>query len=256
MTLFNELFKEFEEGFHNAIEKDHRSLQGVEFDRTKLAKLFHFFLPIIVHANRPVTPTVGQMLAVLKLDSEEDYALRGDEGLQRDLAYRLVEPLLEALEPLRYSDYAQTERAKGLSKGEVKRWEQIKPASRPVSLAREIVVQPVITHFFPAETKAESGTSHKEPQEQVKKKPGRQADPKVQERREIVQKHVNHKKDFFDRDKQRELLTEFEEKEIPLPRDDKGIEKYPVVRWTDFMNKPMQWKEVAEGILDRDRFNR
>ncbi len=51
MTLFNELFKEFEEGFHNAIEKDHRSLQGFELDRTKLAKLFHFLLPIIVHAN-------------------------------------------------------------------------------------------------------------------------------------------------------------------------------------------------------------
>jgi len=140
MTLFNELFKEFEEGFYNAIEKDHRSLQGFEFDRTKLAKLFHFFLPIIVHANQPVTPTVGQMLALLKLDPEEDYDLRGVEGLQRDLAYRLVEPLREALEPLRYSDYAQTERAKGLSMDEVKRWQQIKLASRPVSLARKILL--------------------------------------------------------------------------------------------------------------------
>jgi len=256
MTLFNELFKEFEEGFHNAIEKDHRSLQGFEFDRTKLAKLFHFFVPIIVHANLPITPTVGQMLAILKLNPEEDYNLRGVEGLQRDLAYRLVEPLREALEPLRYSDYAQTERAKGLSMDQVEKRQQIKPASRPVSLASEIVVQPEITHFFPAETKAETGASRKEPQEKTAKTPGRQADPKVQERREIVQKLVNHKRNFFDRDKQRKLLTEFEEQEIPLPRDDKGIEKYPVVRWTDFMNKPMQWKEVAEGILDRDRFDR
>jgi len=256
MTLFNELFKEFEEGFYNAIERDHRSLQGFEFDRTKLAKLFHFFVPIIVHANLPITPTVGQMLAVLKLDPEEAYALRGTEDSQRDLAYRLVEPLREALEPLRYSDYAQTERAKGLSIDEVERWQQIKPASRPVSLAREIIAQPVVTHFFPAETKAETGTSHEDPQEQVKKKPGRQADPKIQERQEIVQKHVNLKKDFFDPDKQRKLLTEFEEKEIPLPRDDKGIEKYPVVQWTDFMNKPTQWKEVAEGVLGRDRWNK
>ena len=156
MIQFDELFEEFEEGFHNAIKNDYRSLQGFEFHRTKLAKLFHFFLPIIVHANQPVTPTVGQMLAVLKLDSEEDYNLRGVEGLQRDLAYRLVEPLREALEPLRYSDYAQTERAKGLSKSKVERWQRIKPASRPVSLAREIVGQPEVTHFFPAETKAES----------------------------------------------------------------------------------------------------
>ncbi len=35
MSLFNELFKEFEEGFYNAIEKNHRSLRGFEFDRTK-----------------------------------------------------------------------------------------------------------------------------------------------------------------------------------------------------------------------------
>jgi len=256
MTLFNELFKEFEEGFYNAIEKDHRSLQGSEFDRTKLAKLFHFFVPIIVHANLPVTPTVGQMLAVLKLDPEEEYALRGTEDFQRDLAYRLVEPLREALEPLRDSDYAQTERAKGLSMDEVERWQQIKPASRPVSLAREIVVQPEITHFFPAKTKAESGTSHKEPQENVEKKPGKQADPKVQERREIVKKHVNQKEDFFDRAKKKTLLTEFEKKEIPLPRNGDGIEKYPGLQWMDFMHKSTQWGELANGILNRDRFNR
>ncbi len=196
------------------------------------------------------------MLAVLKLDPEEAYALRGTEDSQRDLAYRLVEPLREALEPLRYSDYAQTERAKGLSMDEVEKRQQNKPASRPVSLAREIVVQAEVIHIFPAETKAESETSHKEPQEQVKKKPGRQADPKVQERREIVQKHVNHKKDFFDRDKQRALLTAFERKEIPLPRDGKGIEKYLVVRWTDFMTKPTQWEKLANGTLNRDRFPR
>ncbi len=252
MTLFNELFKEFEERFHNAIENDHRSLQGSEFDRTKLAKLFHFFVPIIVHANRPVTPTVGQMLAVLKLDPEEAYALRGTEDSQRDLAYRLVEPLREALEPLRYSDYAQTERAKGLSKDEVEKRQQNKPASRPVSLARELLEQPVATPI----SKSESETSHEDPQEKTAKKPGRQADPRVQERREIVKKHVNQKRDFFDRDKQRKLLTEFEEKEIPLPRDDKGIEKYPVVRWTDFMHKPTQWAKLANGTLNRDRFNR
>jgi hypothetical protein len=139
---------------------------------------------------------------------------------------------------------------------EVKRWQRIELASRSVSLAEEIVMQPVVTHFFLAETKAESGTSHKEPQENVEKKPGRQADPKVQERREIVQKHVNHKKDFFDRDKQRALLTAFERKEIPLPRDGKGIEKYLVVRWTDFMTKPTQWEKLANGTLNRDRFPR
>jgi len=165
----------------------------------------------------------------------------------------LVEPLLEALESLRYSDYAQTERAKGLSMDEVKRWQQIKPASRPVSLAREIIVQPVATPI----AKAESETSHKEPKKKTERKPGRQADPKVQERREIVQKHVNHKKDFFDRDKQRELLTEFEEKEIPLPQNGDGIEKYSwLIKWTDFMHKPTQWAKLANGTLNRDRFNR
>ena len=137
----DQLFEEFVKTLNTEITKDFPSLRGCEFDQTRLSSLFGHYLTIIVYANLPVTPTVGQMLAVLKLDPEEEYQLQGDEDSQRELAYPLAEVFRQALEPFRYSDHAKMERAKSKDtlRKRVKEWQQNQPYSLPVELKNEVI---------------------------------------------------------------------------------------------------------------------
>jgi len=84
-------------------------------------------------------------------------------------------------------------------------------------------------------------------------KPGKPADPKIQKRGEIVRKHIYTKKDFFDEEKKQVLLREFEENEIPLPRDRYGLLKYPGKNWQEIMSQSAKWKKVVDPVLERDR---
>ena len=90
-TVEDSLFEEFLEKFKTIIAEEFPSLDGYEFEKSKLRRLFDHFLTIIIVANVGITPTIGQMLAVLKLDPEEEYELQGDEGFQRHLAYPLLQ---------------------------------------------------------------------------------------------------------------------------------------------------------------------
>ncbi len=135
------LFEEFVETLNTEIAKEFPSLRGCEFDESRLSKLFHHYLTIVVYLNMPVTPTVGQMLAVLKLDSEEEYEIQGNENLQRELAYPLAEVFRQALEPFRQSDYAKRERAKSKNtmRKRVAEWQQNQPYRLPVELKDEVI---------------------------------------------------------------------------------------------------------------------
>ncbi len=140
------LFEEFLEKFKTIIAEDFPSLDGYDFEEPKLRRLFDHFLTIIIVANVGITPTIGQMLAVLKVDPEEEYELQGDEGFQRHLAYPLADAFRWAMEPLRRSEYAKTERAKPKEqkRRRVEEWQKIKPVEANVSLKSEVIAAPVI----------------------------------------------------------------------------------------------------------------
>ncbi len=91
---------------------------------------------------------------------------------------------------------------------------------------------------------------------QQKSKPGKPADPKIKKRGEIVRKHTYKKSDFFDEEKKQALLREFEENEIPLPRNRYGLIKYPGMNWQEIMNQSAKWQNVVDPTLARDMFPR
>ena len=92
------------------------------------------------------------------------------------------------------------------------------------------------------------------PQEpQQKSKPGKPADPKIKKRVEIVRKHIHKRSDFFEVEKKQALLREFEENEVPLPRNKDGFLKYPGMNWQDIASQPAKWRNVVD-VLNRDRF--
>ncbi len=82
------------------------------------------------------------------------------------------------------------------------------------------------------------------PHPQQKPKPGRKADPKIQKRGEIVRKHIYTKKDFFDEKIKQVLLREFEENEIPFPRNQDGLLRYLGMNWQEIMGQSAKWKKV------------
>jgi len=91
------------------------------------------------------------------------------------------------------------------------------------------------------------------PQEpQQKSKPGKPADPKIKRRGEIVRNHVHKQSDFFDEEKKQALLREFEENEIPLPRNRYGLIKYPGMNWQEIMSQSAKWQNVVDPTLARD----
>jgi len=94
------------------------------------------------------------------------------------------------------------------------------------------------------------------PHPQQKPKPGRKGDPKIQKRGEIVRKHIYTKKDFFDKKKKQVLLREFEENEIPFPRNQDGLLKYLGMTWQEIMSQSAKWEKVVDSVLERDRFPR
>jgi len=92
------------------------------------------------------------------------------------------------------------------------------------------------------------------PQEsQQRSKPGRKADEKILKRREIVNKLIGGKKDWSDPDIREKLLDEFDEEDIPLPKDSEGFPE-SIVIWADFIDHPDDWKRVVDKILNRDRW--
>jgi len=105
----------------------------------------------------------------------------------------------------------------------------------------------------PKQDEEETVSLPQEPQQ--KPKPGRKADPKTQKRRDIVKKHIHSPEDFFEEDKKQALLKEFEENEIPPPKNRDGLVKYPGLGWGDIMSQPSKWIRVIDA-LNRGRFSR
>jgi len=89
-----------------------------------------------------------------------------------------------------------------------------------------------------------------------KVKVGKPADPTIKKRGESVRKHIHKRSHFFDEEKKQALLREFEENEIPLPRDGDGLLKYPAMNWQKIMSQSAKWEKVVDDILNRDRFPR
>ena len=84
---------------------------------------------------------------------------------------------------------------------------------------------------------------------QQKSKPGRKADPKIQKRRDIIKKYIHAYKDWFDSSIKEKLLDEFDEEEIPLPKDSESFPK-SIVIWADFIDPPDDWKRVVDKVLN------
>ncbi len=145
-TIEDRLFEQFLEKFKTIIAEEFLSLDGYEFEESKLRRLFDHFLTFVINVNVGITPTIGQMLAVLKLDPEEEYELQGDEGFQRHLAYPLADAFRWAMEPLRRSEYAKKERSKPKEqkRRRVEEWQEMKPVEASVSLKSEVIPALVI----------------------------------------------------------------------------------------------------------------
>jgi len=105
----------------------------------------------------------------------------------------------------------------------------------------------------------EEPTQHEEatvslPQEpQQKSKPGIKADPEIQQRRDVIKKYIHAYKDWFDPSIKDKLLDEFDEEEIPFPKDSESFPK-SIVIWADFIDPPDDWKRVVDKVLNRDRW--
>ena len=145
-TIEDRLFEEFLEQFKTIIAEEFPTLAGYDFEESTLRRLFDHFLTFVINVNVGITPTIGQMLAVLKLDPEEKYELQGDEGFQHHLAYPLADAFRWAMEPLRRSEYAKKERAKPKEqrRRRVEEWQEMKPVEANVSLKSEVIAAPVI----------------------------------------------------------------------------------------------------------------
>ncbi len=152
-TIEDSLFEEFQDRFKTIIAEECPSLDGYEFEKSKLRRLFDHFLTFVINVNVGITPTIGQMLAVLKLDPEEEYELQGDEGFQRHLAYPLADAFRWAMEPLRRSEYAKKERSKPKKqrRQRVEERQKMKPVEANVSLKNEVIPALVI-EILPART--------------------------------------------------------------------------------------------------------
>jgi len=81
-------------------------------------------------------------------------------------------------------------------------------------------------------------------------KPGRKADPKIQKRRETVQKYIHTYIDWFDPSSK--LLDEFDDEDIPLPKSKSVPESVDI--WAEFIDYPDDWQKVVKKVLNRDRW--
>ncbi len=85
-----------------------------------------------------------------------------------------------------------------------------------------------------------------------KSKPGRKADPKIQKRRETVQKYIHTYIDWFDPSSKEQLLDEFDDEDIPLPKSKSVPESVDI--WAKFIDYPDDWQRVVNKVLNRDRW--
>ena len=85
-----------------------------------------------------------------------------------------------------------------------------------------------------------------------KSKPGRKADPKIQKRRETVQKYIHTYIDWFDPSSKEQLLDEFDDEDIPLPKSKSVPESVDI--WAEFIDYPDDWQRVVNKVLNRDRW--
>ena len=90
------------------------------------------------------------------------------------------------------------------------------------------------------------------PHPQQKSMPGRKADPKILKRREIVQKYIHTYIDWFDPSSKEQLLDEFDDEDIPLPKSKSVPESVDI--WAKFIDYPDDWQRVVNKVLNRDRW--
>ena len=91
----------------------------------------------------------------------------------------------------------------------------------------------------------------------IKLKPGRKANPKIAERKEIVRKHIKPRQDLADHSKLEQLFLEFDQKGIPEPENTHTKTKLFVGLWQEefFTLTPRERRRIVE-ILNRDRWPR
>ena len=89
----------------------------------------------------------------------------------------------------------------------------------------------------------------------IKLKPGRKADPKILKRRDIIKKYIHAYQDWFDSSIKEKILDEFDEEEIPFPKDSESFPK-SIVIWAEFIKDypADDWKRVVDKVLDKDRW--
>ena len=90
------------------------------------------------------------------------------------------------------------------------------------------------------------------PHPQQKPKPGRKEDPRIRKRREIVQKYIHTCIDWFDPSSKEQLLDEFDDEDIPLPKS-KSVPESVDIR-AEFIDYPDDWQKVVKKVLNRDRW--
>lgn len=89
----------------------------------------------------------------------------------------------------------------------------------------------------------------------IKLKPGRKGDPKIAERREIVRKHIERRRDFEVRSKLEQLFREFDERGIPEPENTDTKTPLFVGPWVQVLSQPGLRRRIVE-LLNRDRWRR
>jgi len=86
-----------------------------------------------------------------------------------------------------------------------------------------------------------------------REKPGKEADDKIQERKQIVGHHIKQKSDFYDPQKFAALLDALDKADIPYPEyRGKKIFNHP---WRD-VGDNWELKERVIELLNRDRFKK
>ncbi|MCH7804782.1 MAG: hypothetical protein IH937_11945 [Acidobacteria bacterium] len=91
--------------------------------------------------------------------------------------------------------------------------------------------------------------------ERKRRRPGRPADRKIDQRRVIVRDHIHQSSDFDHKAKLKQLFQKFDEEEIPPPKNDMGVAHF-VHPWMELFNKPSHLRERIIKILNRDRWKR
>jgi len=79
---------------------------------------------------------------------------------------------------------------------------------------------------------------------------------KVEDRTDIIKRHIKKNSDWAKEDKRKKLVAEFKSKKIPTPRDRYGLEQFPGCSWDDLLLGKKTKLDRVVPIVNRWRWSR